>query len=317
MGWLARARRGGRVAELEREVAAHRAALDAIATACRAVAHGDLEARVPPVPAATEHGFAPLRDDVNRALDVTDGFVREAGASLAAASAGRFERRFMQRGMPGAFRRQAEIINEAARAMARDAGSLEQAEGTRLGLAEDFEREVLGVCQHVSTSARDVESTVAELRAATSTVTRRSGEAGVAVGRLGESSATIGQVIGLITEVARQTRLLALNAAIEAARVGEAGAGFAVVADEVKRMAEQTSLASGRVEAQLGDSLEVIDEVAQALAKIDEGMVVLQVGVDAITARIAGSDVDPAGLTSSAAALDVQVQEFLTVLRSA
>lgn len=307
--------RTSRTAELTRQVAALEAALAAVAAASRAVAAGDLEARVPAVPEAAEFGFGPVRDDINRAFDYTDGFIREAGASLAAASAGRFERRFMLRGMPGAFRRQAETINEARRAMARNDGHLTQARSTRLGLAGEFEREVLGVSQSVTAAAHTMESTVADLQTASSTVVERAGAAGVAVDRLGESSATIGQVIGLITDVARQTRLLALNAAIEAARAGEVGKGFAVVADEVKRLADQTAAASSRIQAQLGASQQVIAEVADSLAKIDEGMVVLDDGVDGLACRISGGP--DGGLTASAALLDAQVQEFLTVLRAA
>ncbi|GAE34518.1 methyl-accepting chemotaxis protein [Halalkalibacter akibai] len=54
-------------------------------------------------------------------------------------------------------------------------------------------------------------------------------------------------VIDTINAISEQTNLLALNASIEAARAGESGKGFAVVANEVRKLAEQTSLATGKV----------------------------------------------------------------------
>ncbi|MDO9084140.1 MAG: methyl-accepting chemotaxis protein [Humidesulfovibrio sp.] len=57
----------------------------------------------------------------------------------------------------------------------------------------------------------------------------------------------IGQIMGVISDIADQTNLLALNAAIEAARAGDAGRGFAVVADEVRKLAEKTMKATKEV----------------------------------------------------------------------
>jgi methyl-accepting chemotaxis protein len=62
-----------------------------------------------------------------------------------------------------------------------------------------------------------------------------------AVEGLAAAADKIGEVIGLINNIASQTNLLALNATIEAARAGEAGKGFAVVASEVKSLASQTA----------------------------------------------------------------------------
>ena len=74
--------------------------------------------------------------------------------------------------------------------------------------------------------------------------------------KLKSQTSTINQIVGVITEISKQTHLLSLNASIEAARAGEAGKGFAVVAMEIRKLADDCAKAAEEIKGNIAYILE-------------------------------------------------------------
>lgn len=79
--------------------------------ACARAAKGDLEARI--LNADQPGNIGVMLNSINNVLDIADAFVRESSAALDYVANAKYFRKVLTRGMPGAYRRGATIINTA------------------------------------------------------------------------------------------------------------------------------------------------------------------------------------------------------------
>lgn len=140
------------------------------------------------------------------------------------------------RGTADTMRETANSPSSQAQAVANAANQTAGNVQTVAAATEELSASIAEISQRVTTSADGSRAAVSKAEE-----TNRTFDA------LAKSAQRIGDVLGLISEIAAQTNLLALNATIEAALAGDAGKGFAVVASEVKNRAGQTSKATQEI----------------------------------------------------------------------
>jgi methyl-accepting chemotaxis protein len=139
---------------------------------------------------------------------------------------------------------------------------------------EELSGSIAEITHQVSRSVDIARNAV--VHAGTATTTLRS---------LEDQAMAIGEVVGLITNIASQTNLLALNATIEAARAGEAGKGFAIVAGEVKNLATQTAHATEKITQQV----QGVQEASRAAVTHVKGISETIDEINGITAAVAAA----------------------------
>ena len=240
-----------------------------------------------------------LGEGLNRWADSISGAFGQVKEVLAALAAGDMSKR-MEGNYQGELARLQNDVNTMADKLMVIAGRLSGVSREVHGATREIASGVADLSERTEHQASSLEETSASMEELATTVRQNAGnaqEANVlatansvsaasggeiatkaiaAMGKIEDSSRQIGDIVGLIQEIAFQTNLLALNAAVEAARAGEAGKGFAVVANEVRALAQRAGQASKDIKMLIVNSDNQVREgvglVRQAGASLSEIM---------------------------------------------
>ncbi len=242
-------------------------AISGLDQALEALARGDLRYRIE---TSFAGDYAGLRQGYNNAV----GHLEEAiGAVVSAAG-----------GIHSGASEISQAADDLSRRTEQQAASLEETAAALHQITATVKRATEGAAQ------ADAAAQEAKTDAEESGETVR--HAVAAMGEIETSSQQIGQIIGVIDEIAFQTNLLALNAGVEAARAGDAGKGFAVVASEVRALAQRSAEAAKEIKALISTSTRQVGDGAQLVGKTGEALqrMVGKVGeISALISEIAAS----------------------------
>lgn len=222
-------------------------ALEGLATGLQHLADGNLTWRI-------DQAFAPDYEPLRRDFNAAMSRLAEALGRVAAGIAG--------------VRTSASDVTMAANDLARrteqPASNLEEA-ATALG-------EMTGTVKGSARSAEEARGVVDVAAAEAQRSATVMGQTRDAMASIEKVAAEVGQIVGVINEIAFQTNLLALNAGVEAARAGETGRGFAMVASEVRSLAQRSGEAAKEIAALIAASVRDIERGVALVGETDASL---------------------------------------------
>ncbi len=242
-------------------VAQQYVAVEGIGDALARLSEGDLTCEI-------ENEFAPayerLRTDFNAAIRTLQATVQDIMMHSQAIGQGTGEI--------------ASAADDLARRTEQQAASLEQ---TAAALGE-----ITTTVRQTAAGSSRTQQVVASTKAEAEQSAQIMQQAVAAMGAIEGSARKIGQIIGVIDEIAFQTNLLALNAGVEAARAGEAGRGFAVVATEVRALAQRAAEAAKEIKVLVTTSMQQVEQGVRLVGETGTALGAIQSGVAEINAAI-------------------------------
>ena len=222
---------------LRAEVELYKSALDKVRQVAESVSNGDLSNRI--IDWDRDEETSPAFIALNSSYDIIDAFVRESAATLQSASKGEFHRIFIERGMPGAFKRGAHIINEAQEHMYHAESSRKQ---EMIGLADELEREVKTAVEFVEERGKIMSAKSTEMS-----------------GNLEEVSQQANSVVDLSDNATHNVETCAV--AVEE---------MSVSAQEIQRQIDSSRDSMSKSEAEIEKTSTIVTELASAAEEIGD-----------------------------------------------
>lgn len=236
---------------VESNAQSQKTAVDKLASAMETLADGDFTTRLDDLGA----GFEKITHDFNAMVSSVSDTLGEVTAA-------------------------SDQVDAGSEALASSADQLAKRAEHQAASLQETAAAVAEITETVKTSSTEASDTVLLV-----TDTKKSAHSSAvlvrdaidAMGKIQGSSGKIGQIIGVIDEIAFQTNLLALNAGVEAARAGDAGNGFAVVAQEVRELAQRSATAAKEIKElvtasgdQVTNGVALVNSTGDSLLKIEE-----------------------------------------------
>ncbi len=205
----------------------------------RAAGSGNLEQRVLRIREAGVVGD--VQHAVNHALDIADAFVREAGGAMKAAAEGRFHRKVLLRGLPGAYEGAARSIN--------DAGAFMQEKSLKVvEFAGAFERDVGSIVGSVSDAAVTLSHSASQLSAAATETNTRSSAAASATREVTINTQTVAsateELAASVSEISRQVSQAAVVTRDAVSQATEATGAVTALTERASRIGHVVQIIS-------------------------------------------------------------------------
>ena len=250
-----------KVVKFATDITGRVSAVNQIGAGLQNLAEGDLEQRItqPFIPSLDQ-----LRLDFNNSIEKLQSAMQRVGENTSAIRSASDEIRTAADDLSRRTEQQAASVEETAAAVEEVTASVKESAGR----AEDA-----GAL--VSRTKASAEKSGAVVR-----------EAVAAMEAIEDSSRKIGNIIGMIDEIAFQTNLLALNAGVEAARAGEAGKGFAVVAQEVRELAQRSANAAKEIKTLINTSSQQVKSGSELVSETGKALEVIVAEVQEVNANV-------------------------------